>query len=140
MAVFFVSGFDEGNRGSKIGVLLIKIKNMGLENPDKIREVSFIDDCLFVNSGIFEVRDGGEKRVLDLQGRGSERTYGRNNGKLAFVNEGGLYFVTTDSPERVQELQSMGFEDRGLFVPLSNNEVPADSNMYVKWKSIVEKK
>jgi hypothetical protein len=100
-------------------------------------EVSFIGDCLRITSS-FEVKDGNEKRRVNTDGE--PKTFGKNNGKLAFVNEGGLMYVTTYSPDKVRELELLGYRNTSMGVPLSNNETPADSDDFSKWKRIVEDK
>ncbi len=99
-------------------------------------KVSFFDDCLRVTSG-FEVVDGREKRRLEYDSPDARNVFGQNNGFLAFVTRDGLKYVTIATSEKVQELESMGYRDTGLGVPLSNNESPADQNDLEKWKKIV---
>jgi hypothetical protein len=106
-----------------------QIHETGQEN------VSFLDNCLRITS-FFEVKDGSEKKRVNSDGE--PKTFGRNNGKLAFINDGGLMYVTTYSPEKVHELESLGYKDASIGVPLSNNETPADPDDFNKWKKIVE--
>jgi len=103
-------------------------------------KVSFLSDCLYVGAGFETTQDRGKNRRRVERDTNDEKTFGTNNGKLAFVTEGGLMYVTTATPEKINELEAMGFKNTGLGVPLSNMEIPARQEDLDKWLKITGSK
>ena len=60
-------------------------------------------------------------------------TYCYNNGRLSFINEKGVMYVTPYTSEVGEALREAGYEERGLYVPLSNGETCTDPAMAEKW-------
>ncbi|MDP6527367.1 MAG: hypothetical protein QF858_00610, partial [Candidatus Pacebacteria bacterium] len=57
-------------------------------------------------------------------GKGREEeigSYGYNNGTLAFVDENGDYWVGRPNDAAYRALQEAGYQDRGVYVPHSND-------------------
>lgn len=99
-------------------------------------KVSFLDDCLRIDTPFETTQDSGKTRNRVERDGNDNKTFGTNNGKLAFVTEGGLMYATTATSEKITELEAMGFKNTGLGVPLSNNEIPARQEDLDKWLKI----
>jgi len=99
-------------------------------------KVSFLDDCLYIGAGFETTQDRGKTRNRVERDGNDNKTFGSNNGRLAFVTEGGLMYATTATSEKITELEAMGFKNTGLGVPLSNMEIPARQEDLDKWLKI----
>lgn len=82
--------------------------------------------------------------VQELSGKGQKGTlyenygtYGINNDKIAFCTKvkdgGGVVYVAPYSPERAQELETLGYKKGGLGVPYSNGDMPFEARN--EWSS-----
>ncbi len=65
-------------------------------------------------------------------------TYYQNNGRVSFVDSSGKMFVTPFCSEVTQMLTEAGYQERGLFVPLSNGEQIEDPKISAKWANLCE--
>ena len=63
-------------------------------------------------------------------------TYCTNNGRVSFVNENGVMYVSPYVNEVIEALVAAGYRPGGLYVPLSNGEVPTDPALESKWDSM----
>ena len=63
-------------------------------------------------------------------------TYCYNNGRVSFINERGVMYVSPYVHEIIELLIEAGYVERSLYVPLSNGEEPTDPGMAERWEEM----
>ena len=66
-------------------------------------------------------------------GENDKMTYCQNNGRLAFVDENGDFYVTPYCLEVRAALNEADYKKRDLYVPFSNGDYPYDINSRAQW-------
>lgn len=95
--------------------------------------------CIRVNgiSSYYPIYDEVSQHVLEGDPEYA-RTFGWNNGKVAFITEDGSYYVTPYCFEVAEALRKEGYQDTGLYVPFSNGDIPSDKALAETWQTLCE--
>ena len=73
-------------------------------------------------SAVVQLENGSE--ITPSHDDADKMGYGKNNGFISFVTEGGLQYVAKYSAEKEAALIAAGYENKSLGVPFSNGEKP----------------
>ena len=102
-------------------------------------EMAVINKYSILSDGLKTINSYGDEheiRVIEDYNKSSvSGTYGRNNGVYAFVMPDGSQRVGPDV-NALSNVVENHFKNIGLFVPLSNGEVPTDKTIANQWEAL----
>lgn len=111
-----------------------------VETNQSERVVGELPEMLVRNTlrlnGDMAVNLGAAESTLRLQqviATGTRGVFDQNNGVIAFLTGRGEYRVAPYSEDLSEALRAAGYREGGLFVALSNGELPAQVAMRTEW-------